>query len=141
VHDWACEGGAGCESDVRGQDLELGRSGRLQGPRAGRREEDTGAQLTRGPAPRAALGFSPCAFLLADPSALFYVGFLLTFAAVFGLAEFGAPAVAFLRARGAPPLLADAVGATLGAELAVLPVFDGLKVGATPSSGGLNGQA
>ena len=68
------------------------------------------------------LGFSACVILLADPSALFDVGFLLTFAAVFGLAEFGAPAVAFLRARGAPPLLADAVGATLGAELAVLPV-------------------
>ena len=78
--------------------------------------------LGRPTSPEHVLGFSACAILLADPSALFDVGFLLTFAAVFGLAEFGAPAVAFLRARGAPPLLADAVGATLGAELAVLPV-------------------
>jgi competence protein ComEC len=68
------------------------------------------------------LGFSACAILLGDPSALFDVGFLLTFAAVFGLAEFGAPVVSALRERGAPALLADALGATLGAELAVLPV-------------------
>jgi competence protein ComEC len=68
------------------------------------------------------LGFSACVILLGDPSALFDVGFLLTFAAVFGLAEFGAPVVSWLRLRGAPTLLADAVGATLGAELAVLPV-------------------
>jgi competence protein ComEC len=82
-----------------------------------------GARLLGRPtSPEHVLGFSACVILLADPSALFDVGFLLTFAAVFGLAEFGAPVVAFLRARGAPGLLADAVGATLGAELAVLPV-------------------
>ncbi len=78
--------------------------------------------LGRPTSPEHVLGFSASVILLGDPSSLFDVGFLLTFAAVFGLAEFGAPVVAALRARGAPALLADAVGATLGAELAVLPV-------------------
>ena len=82
----------------------------------------TARLLGRPTSPEHVLGFSACAILLSDPSALFDVGFLLTFAAVFGLAEFGAPVVSALRARGAPPLLADAIGATLGAELAVLPV-------------------
>ena len=77
--------------------------------------------LGRPTSPEHVLGFSASAILLADPSALFDVGFLLTFAAVFGLAEFGAPVVAALRRRGVPAPLADAVGATLGAELAVLP--------------------
>ena len=78
--------------------------------------------LGRPTSPEHVLGFSACAILLSDPAALFDVGFLLTFAAVFGLAEFGAPAVVALREAGVPALLADAVGATLGAELAVLPV-------------------
>lgn len=78
--------------------------------------------LGRPTSPEHVLGFSASAILLADPSALLDVGFLLTFAAVFGLAEFGAPVVSRLRERGVPALLADALGATLGAELAVLPV-------------------
>ncbi len=78
--------------------------------------------LGRPTSPEHVLGFSASAILLADPSALFDVGFLLTFAAVFGLAEFGAPVVAALRRRGVPAPLADAIGATLGAELAVLPI-------------------
>ncbi len=78
--------------------------------------------LGRPTSPEHVLGFSACAILLADPSALFDVGFLLTFAAVFGLAEFGAPAVVALRNRGVPAPVADAIGATLGAELAVLPI-------------------
>ena len=82
----------------------------------------TARLLGRPTSPEHVLGFSACVILLGDPSALFDVGFLLTFAAVFGLAEFGAPVVSWLRLRGAPALLADAVGATLGAELAVLPV-------------------
>ena len=82
-----------------------------------------GARLLGRPtSPEHVLGFSAAVILLADPSSLFDVGFLLTFAAVFGLAEFGAPVVSSLRRRGVPPLLADALGATLGAELAVLPV-------------------
>ncbi len=82
----------------------------------------TARLLGRPTSPEHVLGFSACVILLADPSALFDVGFLLTFAAVFGLAEFGAPVVSWLRVRGVPALLADALGATLGAELAVLPV-------------------
>ena len=78
--------------------------------------------LGRPTSPEHVLGFSACAILLADPSALFDVGFLLTFAAVFGLAEFGAPVVLALRKRGVPAPVADAIGATLGAELAVLPI-------------------
>ena len=82
----------------------------------------TARLLGRPTSPEHVLGFSACVILLADPSALFDVGFLLTFAAVFGLAEFGAPVVSWLRGRDVPALLADAIGATLGAELAVLPV-------------------
>jgi competence protein ComEC len=78
--------------------------------------------LGRPTAPEHVLGFSASAILLGDPSSLVDVGFLLTFAAVFGLAEFGAPVVAWLGERGVPALLADALGATVGAELAVLPV-------------------
>jgi competence protein ComEC len=78
--------------------------------------------LGRPTSPEHVLGFSASTILLGDPSSLFDVGFLLTFAAVFGLAEFGAPVVSWLRERDVPALLADALGATLGAELAVLPV-------------------
>ena len=41
---------------------------------------------------------------------------------MFGLAAFGVPASRVLRRAGLPGLIADAVGATAGAELAVLPV-------------------
>jgi len=68
------------------------------------------------------LGFAAAVLLAADPSNLFDVGFLLTFAAVFGLAAFGVPAAKALRRAGIPGLVADALGATAGAELAVLPI-------------------
>ena len=68
------------------------------------------------------LGFAAAVLLAADPANLFDVGFLLTFAAVFGLAAFGVPAARALRRTGLPALVADALGATAGAELAVLPV-------------------
>jgi competence protein ComEC len=68
------------------------------------------------------LGFAAITLLAADPANLFDVGFLLTFAAVFGLAAFGVPAARALRRAGLPGLVAAAIGATAGAELAVLPV-------------------
>jgi competence protein ComEC len=68
------------------------------------------------------LGFAAAVLLAADPSNLFDVGFLLTFAAVFGLAAFGVPAAKALRRVRVPGLVADAIGATAGAELAVLPI-------------------
>ncbi|MGZ5425941.1 MAG: ComEC/Rec2 family competence protein, partial [Thermoanaerobaculia bacterium] len=68
------------------------------------------------------LGFAAAVLLFADPSNLFDVGFLLTFAAVFGLAAFGVPAARALRRAGIPGLVADALGATAGAERAVLPI-------------------
>ncbi len=68
------------------------------------------------------LGFAALVLLAADPANLFDAGFLLTFAAVFGLAAFGVPAARALRGAGWPRPVADAVGATAGAELAVLPV-------------------
>ena len=68
------------------------------------------------------LGFAAIVLLTADPANLFDVGFLLTFTAVFGLAAFGVPAARALRRAGLPGFVADALGATAGAELAVLPV-------------------
>jgi competence protein ComEC len=68
------------------------------------------------------LGFAAAVLLLADPANLFDVGFLLTFAAVFGLAAFGVPAVRALCRAGLPRLLSEALGATAGAEIAVLPI-------------------
>lgn len=79
--------------------------------------------LGRPTSPGHVLGFSACVLLLSNPGNLFDVGFLLTFAAVFGLSAFGRPAAAFLKARGVRPAgLADILGATIGAELAVFPV-------------------
>jgi competence protein ComEC len=68
------------------------------------------------------LGFAAAVLLIGNPANLFDVGFLLTFAAVFGLAAFGVPAARVLRRAGVPGLVADAFGATAGAEIAVLPV-------------------
>src|SRR5512143_2803413 len=68
------------------------------------------------------LGFAAVVLLAADPSNLFDVGFLLTSAAAFGLAAFGVPAARALRQAGISGLVADALGATAGAELAVLPI-------------------
>ncbi len=79
--------------------------------------------LGRPTSPAQVVGFAALALLLARPEDLFDVGFLLTFAAVFGLAAFGAPAAAWLVGQGVRPrFLADAVGATVGAEIAVFPV-------------------
>ena len=79
--------------------------------------------LGRPTSPAQVVGFAALVLLLAGPEDLFDVGFLLTFAAVFGLAAFGAPAAAWLAGRGVRPrFLADAVGATVGAEIAVFPV-------------------
>ena len=78
--------------------------------------------LGRPTSPTHVLGFAAAVLLAADPSNLFDVGFLLTFAAVFGLAAFGVPAARTLRRAGVPGLVADALGATAGAELAVLPI-------------------
>jgi competence protein ComEC len=79
--------------------------------------------LGRPTSPAQVVGFAALTLLLAGPEDLFDVGFLLTFAAVFGLAAFGAPAASWLAGRGVRPrFLADAVGATVGAEIAVFPV-------------------
>lgn len=69
-----------------------------------------------------ALGGSATVLLLADPGNLLDAGFLLTYAAAAGIGVFGAPlARALVRVR-VPSAAASAVGATAGAELAVLPV-------------------
>ncbi len=79
--------------------------------------------LGRPTSPAQVVGFAALVLLLAGPEDLFDVGFLLTFSAVFGLAAFGVPAAAWLAGRGLRPrFLADAVGATVGAEIAVFPV-------------------
>jgi competence protein ComEC len=83
----------------------------------------TARLLGRPTSPGHVFGFAAVVLLLADPANLFDIGFLLTFAAVFGLSAFGAPVAAFLKARGMrPAVLADTLGATAGAELAVFPV-------------------
>jgi competence protein ComEC len=79
--------------------------------------------LGRPTSPGQVVGFAAAALLLLGPEDLFDVGFLLTFAAVFGLSAFGTPLARALRARGARPGFAvDAAAATVGAELAVFPV-------------------
>lgn len=79
--------------------------------------------LGRPTSPRQVVGLSGTLLLLAAPENLFDVGFLLTFAAVFGLGAFATPvarALAALRLR--PKVLADLVGSTLAAELMVFPI-------------------
>ena len=79
--------------------------------------------LGRPTSPGQVVGFAAVVLLLARPEDLFDVGFLLTFAAVFGLSAFGAPVSTVLRERlRLPGPVADVAGATLGAELAVFPV-------------------
>ncbi len=68
------------------------------------------------------VGLSALVLLAADPGNLFDAGFLLTYAAVGGIASFGVPLAHRLAAAGAPRPLSDAVGATLGAELAIFPL-------------------
>ena len=79
--------------------------------------------IGRPTSPGQVVGFSALVLLLAGPEDLFDVGFLLTFAAVFGLSAFGAPIARWLREKGLRPAIAvDAAAATVGAELAVFPI-------------------
>ncbi len=79
--------------------------------------------LGRPTSPGQVVGFAALVLLLCEPEDLFDIGFLLTFAAVFGLSAFGAPLARRLRERGLKPRFAvDAAAATVGAELAVFPI-------------------
>ena len=79
--------------------------------------------LGRPTSPGQVVGFAALVLLLFEPEDLFDIGFLLTFAAVFGLSAFGAPLARWLRKRGVRPGFAvDAAAATVGAELAVFPI-------------------
>jgi competence protein ComEC len=79
--------------------------------------------IGRPTSPGQVVGFSALVLLLAGPEDLFDVGFLLTFAAVFGLSAFGTPLARWLREKGLRPAIAvDAAAATVGAELAVFPI-------------------
>ena len=79
--------------------------------------------LGRPTSPGQVVGFAALVLLLLEPEDLFDIGFLLTFAAVFGLSAFGAPLARWLRERGVRPGFAvDAAAATVGAELAVFPI-------------------
>jgi competence protein ComEC len=79
--------------------------------------------LGRPTSPGQVVGFAAVALLLAEPEDLFDIGFLLTFAAIFGLSAFGAPLARWLRNRGYGPAFAvDIAAATIGAELAVFPI-------------------
>lgn len=77
--------------------------------------------LGRPTSPGHVMALSALVLLTTDPANLFDVGFLLSYAAVFGIAavapHFGAP----LRRR-LPAPLADGIAATLGAELCVFPI-------------------
>ncbi len=82
-----------------------------------------GARLAGRPtSPWQTLGLAALILLAAEPRHLFEVGFLLTFAAVAAIAAFCGSIAHRLREWGAPGVLADAAGATLAAELAVLPI-------------------
>lgn len=77
--------------------------------------------LGRPTAPAQVFGLSALVLLLADPSNLFDVGFLLTYAAVFGISSLG-PVFARPLGRRLPAPLAGGIAATLGAELCVFPI-------------------
>jgi competence protein ComEC len=82
-----------------------------------------GARLLGRPtSPWQTFGLAALILLVVDPRHLFEVGFLLTFAAVAAIAAFCAPIARRLHASGLPDGLADVAGATLAAELAVLPI-------------------
>ena len=83
-----------------------------------------GARLLGRPtSPWQVVGLSAVVLLLVRPANLLDVGFLLTFGAVSGLAAFGTSAARLLEKAGVgPPLLAQLLGATLGAEAAVFPI-------------------
>lgn len=79
--------------------------------------------LGRPTSPGQVVGLAALLLLLLEPEDLFDIGFLLTFAAIFGLSAFGAPLARWLRQRGfGPPFAVDVVAATVGAELAVFPI-------------------
>ena len=81
-----------------------------------------GARLLGRPtSPAQVLGLSALLLLALDPSNLFDVGFLLTYAAVFGIAAVAPLFARPLRER-LPAWLADGLAATLGAELCVFPI-------------------
>ena len=77
--------------------------------------------LGRPTSPAQVMGLSALVLLALDPANLFDVGFLLTYAAVFGLSALGPLFARPLRAR-LPAWLADGIAATLGAELCVFPI-------------------
>lgn len=77
--------------------------------------------LGRPTSPGQVLGLSALLLLALDPSWLFDVGFLLTYAAVFGIASLAPHFAGPLRER-LPAPLADGLAATLGAELCVFPI-------------------
>ena len=77
--------------------------------------------IGRPTSPAHVMGLSVVVLLAADPSNLFEVGFLLTYAAVFGIAAI-APLFAKPLRRRLPAPLADGIAATLGAELCVFPI-------------------
>lgn len=71
--------------------------------------------------PAHVMAFSALVLLAVDPANLFDVGFLLSYAAVFGIAAV-APLFSDPLRRHLPAPLADGVAATLGAELCVFPI-------------------
>lgn len=77
--------------------------------------------LGRPTSPAHVFGLSALLLLAADPSHLFDVGFLLTYAAVFGISALAPLFARPLRSR-LPAPLADGAAATIGAELCVFPI-------------------
>lgn len=79
--------------------------------------------LGRPTSPGQVVGFAAVVLLLSAPEDLFDIGFLLTFAAIFGLSAFGAPLARRLRERGfGPGFAVDVAAATVGAEMAIFPI-------------------
>lgn len=81
----------------------------------------TSRLIGRPTSPAHVMALSALVLLAADPSNLFDVGFLLTYAAVFGISSIAPLFARPLRER-LPPPLADGIAATLGAELCVFPI-------------------
>ncbi len=77
--------------------------------------------LGRPTSPAHVMALSALVLLALDPASLFDVGFLLSYAAVFGIAAV-APLFSDPLRRRLPVFLADGIAATLGAELCVFPI-------------------